>query len=249
MWIRIAAGILFGFFILANFVLLIQYMKGPIGAMGQLDYGPFLKSWVIQKDNAFFRFQAVLVYMPLLNALAYGALFLDWRLLLSGLGTTILLGLAGWLALCPAVLKNVPGTGWVQRRWGTLGAIFLLVFSAVIGWAGWRTGPLWVVNLKPDVPYGNVRLLKVNRSAGYEGGYIDRCLATGESLSVLLDRPVESSEVILVSYLTGSSHPPPEFQLRGSPFAAKTVLPSWRMCWRGCTPLRPMRKGRGLRIR
>jgi hypothetical protein len=208
-WIRIAVGILFGFFILANFVLLIQYMKGPIGAMGQLDYRPFLKSWVVQKDNAFFRLQAILVYLPLLNTLAYGVLFLDCKLLFSGLGLTILLGLAGWLALCPAVLRNVPGAGWVQRRWGTLGAVFLLIFSAVIGWAGWRTKPLWVVNLKSDVPYGNVRLLKVNRSAGYEGGYIDRRLAGGESLSIPLDNPVESSEVILISYLEESSHPAP----------------------------------------
>lgn len=216
--IRIALGILLAFLMLANLVLLVQYMKGPIGAMGQLNYGPFLKSWVVQKDNAFFRLQAVLVYMPLLNALAYGLLFLDGRLLLAGLGPIVPFGFGAWAALCPRALRRVPGTGWVEKRWGLIGAGLLLSFSAAIAWAGWRTEPLWVVNLKPDVPYGNVRLLKVNRSAGYEGGYIDRRLSIQKGLSVRLDRLVEATEVILVSYLVDSGYPDP-----GMPIARLSV--------------------------
>ncbi len=188
----------------SNFLLLAQYVHGPVGSMGKLRLDDYLARWVVKKPNVLETVRNNFLYNPYLNGIGYGLLRLDFRLLCAPLAQLAVIGFIGWIILWPSWFLALPGVRWIRQRWFTAGLAAVLCFLGLVSLAGWDARLLWVLNLRPDVPFGNVRPLSVARTHRYVGGFVNRRLGPGEALSAQLARRFTSHSVIVTSYVTGA---------------------------------------------
>ncbi len=208
--IRHAAVVLVCFLILSNFLLMAQFLHGPIGHMGELHWGQYFSRWLWEQPNVFDTLQSVFLYMPLLNGLVFGLRHGDAGLLFPAFFLIMLMMLSGMMVLKPSFLLGRRPTVNAQRKWVQWLSVLLVAFSLFILWSGSNVTTLLIINNKPEtVPLGNVRRLVVGRQHRYTGGFYEKRLAPGQSDEFTPDLPLQAGSAILSSFIGGPITPPP----------------------------------------